>query len=211
MRSIWSKNRFNLSYPRDFLALRSRWMPKKLNLWMAVYPPRMAPFGFKLWENAFQTIPDISSFDGEQNFFSKTLSKVPFHACYVCNFYSTYTLIICFVFYFSIFQGVSIGYFDSLLVSPTGLRHVKRSVMSWVVAIPKEGRAFMAVPALLLIWHQREKIKKVGVIPKEGRPCALILILVWQRLRTLETFSLVASHIILVNVAPAGVTWGKSS
>ena len=26
----------------------------------AVYPPRMAPFGLKLWENAFQMIPDIS-------------------------------------------------------------------------------------------------------------------------------------------------------
>ena len=28
----------------------------------------MAPFGLKLWENAFQTIPDISSFDVEKNF-----------------------------------------------------------------------------------------------------------------------------------------------
>jgi len=26
----------------------------------------MAPFGFKLWENAFQTIPDISFFDVEK-------------------------------------------------------------------------------------------------------------------------------------------------
>ena len=26
----------------------------------------MAPFGLKLWENAFQTIPDISSFDVEK-------------------------------------------------------------------------------------------------------------------------------------------------
>ena len=43
---------------------------------MAVYPPRMAPFGLKLWENAFQMIPDISFFDGtnifcDQNFCSK--------------------------------------------------------------------------------------------------------------------------------------------
>ena len=41
---------------------------------MAVYPPRMAPFGLKLWENAFQAIPDISFFDAEkknrQNFLS---------------------------------------------------------------------------------------------------------------------------------------------
>ena len=35
-------------------------------LWTAVYPPRMAPFGLKLWENAFQTIPDISFFDVEK-------------------------------------------------------------------------------------------------------------------------------------------------
>ena len=26
----------------------------------------MAPFGLRLWENAFQTIPDISSFDVEK-------------------------------------------------------------------------------------------------------------------------------------------------
>ena len=31
----------------------------------SVYPPRMAPFGLKLWENAFQMIPDISFFDAE--------------------------------------------------------------------------------------------------------------------------------------------------
>ena len=36
---------------------------KKSNFRTAVYPPRIAPFGLKLWENAFQTIPDISSFD----------------------------------------------------------------------------------------------------------------------------------------------------
>ena len=32
---------------------------------MAVYPSNMAPFGLKLWEKAFQTIPDISFFDAE--------------------------------------------------------------------------------------------------------------------------------------------------
>ena len=32
---------------------------------MAVYPSNMAPFGLKLWENAFQTIPNISFFDVE--------------------------------------------------------------------------------------------------------------------------------------------------
>ena len=30
---------------------------------MAVYPSNMAPIGVQLWENAFQTIPDISFFD----------------------------------------------------------------------------------------------------------------------------------------------------
>ena len=33
---------------------------------MSVYPSKMAPFGLKLWQNAFQTIPDISFFDSEQ-------------------------------------------------------------------------------------------------------------------------------------------------
>ena len=37
----------------------------------------MAPFGLKLWENAFQTIPDISFSDTEKNvwtiFFTKNL------------------------------------------------------------------------------------------------------------------------------------------
>ena len=36
----------------------------------------MAPFGLKLWENAFQTIPDISSFDVQQNFWQKVLTKI---------------------------------------------------------------------------------------------------------------------------------------
>ena len=33
----------------------------------AVYPPRMAPIGFKLCQNAFQTIPDVSFFDVKKN------------------------------------------------------------------------------------------------------------------------------------------------
>ena len=68
MRFIWSKNRQNPSYPRDFSAVRSFGVPKKSNFRTAVYPPRMAPFGLKLWENAFQTIPDISFFDVEKKF-----------------------------------------------------------------------------------------------------------------------------------------------
>ena len=34
-------------------------------LWRSVYPLRMAPIGLKLGQNAFQTIPNISSFDSE--------------------------------------------------------------------------------------------------------------------------------------------------
>ena len=34
-------------------------------LWTAAYPARMAPIGVKLGQNAFQTIPDISFFDAE--------------------------------------------------------------------------------------------------------------------------------------------------
>ena len=41
----------------------SRFFPK---LWTAVYPPRMTPFGLKLWQNAFRMIPDISFFDAEK-------------------------------------------------------------------------------------------------------------------------------------------------
>ena len=37
-----------------------------VKLWPAVYPSRMAPFGLKLLENAFQTIPNISFFDAEK-------------------------------------------------------------------------------------------------------------------------------------------------
>ena len=43
---------------------------------MAVYPSNMAPFGLKLWENAFQTIPNISFFDAENNFWQKKLMKI---------------------------------------------------------------------------------------------------------------------------------------
>ena len=52
-----------------------------VKLWPVVYPPRMAPFGLKLWENAFQTIPDISFFDVEKkmaNIFDKTIHQKKF-------------------------------------------------------------------------------------------------------------------------------------
>ena len=35
----------------------------------------MAPFGLKLWENAFQTIPNISFFDAEKFFLAKIFDE----------------------------------------------------------------------------------------------------------------------------------------
>ena len=61
----------------------------------------------------------------------------------------------------------------------------KMSLMSWVVVIP----------ILLLVWHRIFFFFffffKVGVMPKEGwtRPCASILLLVWQWLRPISCFS----------------------
>ena len=43
---------------------------------MAVYPSNMAPFGLKLWENAFHMIPDISFFVGKICATSSTPQKV---------------------------------------------------------------------------------------------------------------------------------------
>ena len=48
---------------------------KKSKLRTAVYPPRMAPFGLKLWENAFQMIPDISFFHAEKKS-TKSFDKI---------------------------------------------------------------------------------------------------------------------------------------
>ena len=42
---------------------------------MAVYPSSMAPIGVKLWENAFQTIPDISFFNTQKLCWPSRLSK----------------------------------------------------------------------------------------------------------------------------------------
>ncbi len=58
------------------------------------------------------------------------------------------------------------------------MRHEKTDFKVFVVVIPKEGWASVAVPILLLTWHRlfeniiydvsRVKFRKVGVIPKEG-------------------------------------------
>ena len=49
---------------------------------MAVYPSNMAPFGLKLWENAFQTIPDISFFDVDKKRLANIFDKI-----FVKNFF----------------------------------------------------------------------------------------------------------------------------
>ena len=41
----------------------------------AVYPPRMAPNGSKLWANAFQAIPDVSFFNLEKQISATCFSK----------------------------------------------------------------------------------------------------------------------------------------
>ena len=38
----------------------------------------MAPFGLKLWENAFQMIPDISFFDAEKLLFDNNFRQKSF-------------------------------------------------------------------------------------------------------------------------------------
>ena len=47
---------------------RSKRDVRRSKLRTAVYPPRMAPIGLKLWEHAFQVIPNISFFDGTNIF-----------------------------------------------------------------------------------------------------------------------------------------------
>ena len=42
---------------------------------MAVYPSNIAPIGVKLWENAVQTLPDISFFEDQNKLLAIFLSK----------------------------------------------------------------------------------------------------------------------------------------
>ena len=53
--------------PRHFI-FRWKCFRNFRKLWRSVYPPRMAPIGLELGQNAFQTIPNISSFDLETQF-----------------------------------------------------------------------------------------------------------------------------------------------
>ena len=57
-------------------------------LWTALYPPRMAPIGLKLQENAFQVIPDISFFDGTNTFCDQNLCCKTFFLQRSENFFS---------------------------------------------------------------------------------------------------------------------------
>ena len=57
----------------SFLTRRSAFKTRKFQT--AVYPPRMAPIGLKLWENAFQVIPDISFFDAHKHFWRQQFSS----------------------------------------------------------------------------------------------------------------------------------------
>ena len=55
---------------------RSKRDVRRSKLRTAVYPPRMAPVGLKLGENAFQTIPDVSFFDVNSFFLSKFFLRI---------------------------------------------------------------------------------------------------------------------------------------
>ena len=52
------ERRFRPAFDNDFANFQ-----KFCKLRTAVYPPNMPPMGMKIWENAFQMIPDISIFD----------------------------------------------------------------------------------------------------------------------------------------------------
>ena len=57
---------------------------KNGELWTAIYPPRMAPIGLKLGQNAFQTIPNISFFDPAKKQIGEIgLSKILFFSILV--------------------------------------------------------------------------------------------------------------------------------
>ena len=70
----------------------------------AVYPPRMAPIGLKLCQNAFQTIPDISFFDVQKlffvNLFQKTFGVPGRFFSMICSFWKSWIILSVFgVFY----------------------------------------------------------------------------------------------------------------
>ncbi len=77
------------------------------------------------------------------------------------------------------------------LPAASSLRHAKRSPMSWVIVIPKEGLAHI---------RYKKNIK-------------IVVIHVWQRLRTLETFSRSAAHVrtIILNLTSPWMFWAAST
>ncbi len=48
----------------------------------------------------------------------------------------------------------------TLTALESGLHYAKRSLMSWVIVIPKEGWTCMAAPILLLIWRRLSPTNK---------------------------------------------------
>ena len=50
----------------NFFETKRRGSAKMRKFQTAVYRPRMAPIGAKLWENTFQTICNVSFFDAER-------------------------------------------------------------------------------------------------------------------------------------------------
>ena len=87
-----------------------------------------------------------------------------------------------------------------------GLHYVKKSLMSWVVDIPKEGWTFFWYDTdylIFLFFFEKNFWNiffsfffQVTVIPKEGWiGYQSILLLVWQRLRTLGTFWHTTTHL----------------
>ncbi len=131
---------------------------------------------------------------------------------------------LCFVFILLLLRPRCVGIISS---STSVLCYAKRSLMSWVVVKPKEGRVRVAAPALVLVWHRlflfiyfSKKIFEflffyfyfisfffwqVCVIPREGRARlrAPVLLSVWQWLRTLGTFSCDTTQIWLYSEAEA--------
>ncbi len=78
--------------------------------------------------------------------------------------------------------------------------------MSWVVVIPKEGRARVAVPTLYLVWHRLFTKKKSNNFFFKIRPCAPVLLLIWQWLRLLVIFLAWCSPYVIAPTAPIACT-----
>ena len=92
-----------------------QFLVKYQKFWKAVYPPRIAPIGLKLCQNAFQTIPDVSFFDAQNKISAKFSDRnfifslfwpgfcvyathmcvVSIHNTHVCCVYTQHTCVLC--------------------------------------------------------------------------------------------------------------------